>query len=661
MRLLAPLRRLRDASFAVKLGVIVSTLVLAVIGTLLAVSTALTVSSGVRAFVGGEGLWSKGQKDAVYFIARYLQTRDPDDYAAFRRAIAAPLGDRTARLALLQPALDEAAATEGFVRGGNAIEDIPAMIFLVRHFSWIGFVSEAIDIWGQAETQVLALQRIGEEIHAQVGNGVPDLARQRLFLDRVDQINAAVTPLENRFSEVLGRGARRVQSALLAGVVAISAVLLGSGLLIAWIIGRDLRRSIEDLREGAQRLATGELDFRLQPRGRDELAQLTVAFNDMIERRQAVESELRTANQLHQRVMENSTNAIYTMDLEGRFTSANRRTCEITGYPIGQLIGLPWATLVDPSYLPDLYQRYGATISGGAPILHYEVPLTRPDGSVVEITFSIAALRHEDTIIGVVGAAEDITERKRADAELRRSNRELEHFAYVVSHDLQEPLTTVSGFARLLAARHRERLGAEGAEWIDHITRGCSGMQSLIEDLLAYAQVSRTATGFVPTDLADSVRQAMNPLKGALDAAGATVETGPLPVVPAYPRQMVQLFQNLIGNAAKFRGEAPLQIVISAQAEESGGWLIRVRDNGIGIPEDARERVFGLFQRLSPRDRHSGNGIGLTLCKRIVELHHGEIWIEDGAPGAVFVIALGRTPRSVSASPVSPASTAPAA
>jgi chemotaxis family two-component system sensor kinase Cph1 len=330
------------------------------------------------------------------------------------------------------------------------------------------------------------------------------------------------------------------------------------------------------------------------------------------------------------------------MDCEGRFLSANRRTCEITGYPIGELIGLPWADIVDPAYLPDLYPRFAATVRGESPILDYEVPLTRPDGSVVQITFSIATLRHEGAIIGVVGAAEDITERKRAEAELRRSNRELEHFAYVVSHDLQEPLTTVSGFARLLRQRHHDGLAREAEQWIDFITRGCDGMQSLIEDLLAYATVSRTAAGFEPTDQADAASHALSQLRGSLQTAGAAVEIDALPTVPAYPRQMVQLFQNLLGNAVKFRSESPLQISISAEAADDGGWILRVRDNGIGIPEAARREVFGLFHRLHRRDRHSGNGIGLALCKRIVELHRGEIWIEDGHPGSVFAIRLPR-------------------
>jgi PAS domain S-box-containing protein len=639
---LNPLRQLRDAPFALKLGVIVGTLVLATVGTLLSVMLALTISSGVRAFVAGEGLWSKGQKDSVYFITRFLQTRDAQDYAAFQQAIAVPLGDRTARLELLKPDFDRRVATQGFIGGGNAPEDVPSMILLVRDFGWIDFVAEALGIWGAAEQRVIDLQNIGTEIQAAVAAGTLDHTQELAIQDRIDQINAAVTPLENRFSQVLSQGARTVQWQLLFTVLAVSAVLLGSGLAVAWIIGLDLRRSIEALREGAQRIADGELDHRLIPRGRDELAQLMLAFNVMAARRNAVDVQLRNANQLHQRVMEHSTNAIYTMDREGRFTSANRRTSEITGYPIVDLIGLPWAKIVDPAYLPDLYPRFADTIAGRGPILNYEVPLTRPDGSVVQITFSITALLHEGEIVGVVGAAEDTTERKRAEAELIRSNRELEHFAFVVSHDLQEPLTTVSGFSRLLKQRYRTALDTEGQQWIDHIIRGCSGMQSLIEDLLAYARVSRTAAGLEPTDLADSVRKALDQLKGTLDAAGAMIEVGPLPTIPAYPRQMVQLFQNLIGNAAKFRSEAPLKISISAQPAAAGGWTLRVRDNGIGIPEASRKEVFGLFHRLHRRDRHSGNGIGLTICKRIVELHQGEIWIEDGDPGTVFVIALGR-------------------
>jgi PAS domain S-box-containing protein len=371
-----------------------------------------------------------------------------------------------------------------------------------------------------------------------------------------------------------------------------------------------------------------------------------MVFNDMIERRRDVEVALTTATEFRERVMESSTNAIYTMDTEGRFTTANARTCEITGYPLKELIGMPWANMIPPEHLPALFTRYANTIESRTSILNYEVPLIQKGGSVVTITFSIAALSRDGQVFGVVGTAEDISERKRGQAELQsradelaRSNQELEQFAYVASHDLQEPLRTVSGFAQLLSKRYQGQLGPEADEYVGYVTTGVQRMKSLIEDLLAYSRVGRDPEALKPIDLNHAVSGALSNLKGAIDAAAATVVCEPLPTLCANERQMVQLFQNLIGNAVKFRGETPPVIHISAERRHQE-WQITVRDNGIGISEKHAQQVFVLFQRLNGRDKYQGNGIGLTICKKIVDLHGGRIWVMPGDGGAVFRFTL---------------------
>ena len=631
---------------AAKLAAMVGVFLL-VFGTVLAmVLLVFRVQAGVRAYVGGEGQWSKGQKDATYALVRYLDSGEERDYRAFRQAIAIPLGDRAARLEMEQRHYDAQVVADGFIAGGNAADDVPDMIFLFRYFRPIPFFAEAVEVWRDAERYALELYDCGEALRAARLAGALDSTQRAAFAERIHRINTLVTPLEERFSRVLGEGAHDTQRLLVTGVLLASALLLTLGLWACWRITLDLLRSIAGLHEGAQRVARGDLDLHIPVRSSDELGALTVAFNDMVTVRREAERELRDAQAFRDRVMENVSNAIYALDPQGRFTLVNRRTCEISGYPREALLGQHFARLIPAEALAPVAARFDALVRGEGPILDYEVPLKRPDGGRVLVQFSTTALERDGVVVGAVGAAEDITERRRAEAELRaraeelgRSNRELEQFAYVASHDLQEPLRTVSGFAELLSLRYRGKLDGEADEYIGFVTAGVQRMKSLIEDLLTYSRVSREHHQLRPVELARLLAHARANLQGAITASGARIDADALPVLRGDPAQLTQLLQNLLGNAIKFRGEAPPHIVVSAARAEAA-WQLSVRDHGIGIAPEAAERIFGLFQRLHTRDEYPGNGIGLTICKKIVDLHGGRIWAEPAQPGTVFHVLL---------------------
>ena len=646
-----PVPRLSRTLIATKLVAIVAVFVAVISAVIGLFVLAYNVSAGVRAYVGGEGLWSKGQKDAVYALTRYLDTQEERTYRDYLTAIAMPLGDRTARLAMEQPEIDAAKVTAGFVQGGISAEDVPYMIFLFRYFDAVPYFAQAIAIWRLAEEQVLRLPPVAEAARGHVRAGTLTAAQRAALLAEIDDINAKVTPLEQQFSSVLGDGAREVQALLLKVTLATAAALIAMGVLFAWSISRNLRASIRVLHEGAVRVAAGDLRTPIPVRSGDELGALAVMFNTMIDARREAEAALRTAKDFSDKVMEGATNAIYTLDPEGRFTTANRRTCEMTGYALDELLGQTWAPMVPAEELPDLMAGFISTVQGREPITNRECHLRRKNGEELTITFSIAPLLRDDVILGVVGVAEDITARKRAEAEreahaqeLARSNRELEQFAYVTSHDLQEPLRTVTGFVQLLSRRYPEHLDGDAKEFIGYITDGVARMKSLIEDLLAYARVQRVEALPEPVAMDTLAAAAIANLRGAMDAAGATVVAEPLPVLAVDGSQFTQLFQNLIGNAIKFRGEAAPRIHIQAIPRDKD-WLFSVADNGIGIDAAAAERVFLLFQRLHTREHYEGNGIGLTLCKKIVELHGGRIWVEPGAQGgSVFRFTLPMAP-----------------
>jgi light-regulated signal transduction histidine kinase (bacteriophytochrome) len=253
----------------------------------------------------------------------------------------------------------------------------------------------------------------------------------------------------------------------------------------------------------------------------------------------------------------------------------------------------------------------------------------RRDGSEFPVEISLSPL-HTDAGVLVSAAIRDVSERKRAEQDLRRTNAELERFAYVASHDLSEPLRVIAGFSELIARRYRGQLDEEADRLIGFMIAGVERMQALIDDLLAYSRAGRAPLHAVDVDAAELVEDVLAELAVQIAEHGTIVEVGPLPTVCAEPIQLRQVFQNLVSNAVKFTtGEGP-RVSISASRGPSC-WSFAVQDNGPGIDPRQVERIFEIFQRLHGRST-PGTGIGLAIAKLVVERHGGVIDVEP-APG----------------------------
>ena len=316
---------------------------------------------------------------------------------------------------------------------------------------------------------------------------------------------------------------------------------------------------------------------------------------------------------------------------DGFFKHINPAWTRILGHSHAELLAVPYVEFVHPDDRGSTYSE-AAKLTTGADTISFENRYRCKDGSWKWLFW---CAKSDIGARLVYAVARDITERKRAEeelrqtaAELKRSNEELAQFAHVASHDLQEPLRMVASFLQLVEKRYADRLDEDGRRYIAFAVDGSKRMQALIQALLSVARVQTQAKPWESTDCARIFHIVLGDLQVAVQEAGATVTCDALPTLMADPTQFGQLLQNLIANSIKFRGSEPARIHVGA-VRRPDGWEFTVSDNGIGIEPRYFDRIFGIFQRVHGRSELPGTGIGLTVCRRIVERRGGSIWVES--------------------------------
>lgn len=320
---------------------------------------------------------------------------------------------------------------------------------------------------------------------------------------------------------------------------------------------------------------------------------------------------------------------------DGRFKQLNPAWETVLGYSRQELQASPFLDFVHPDDVAATRAMVAALVQDGRTV-GFENRYRCKDGSYRWLSWNATPALEDQLIFAV---AQDVTARKlaadqlaAANLELTRSNQELEQFAYGASHDLQEPLRMVSSFTQLLAERYEGQLDEKGRKYIAFAVDGAVRMQRLINDLLDYSRVTTKGGPPAPTDSKAILGEALTNLTEAIAETSALVTSGDLPTVSIDRAQLLQLFQNLVGNALKFHGQQPPRVHVSAR-DLGKEWRFSVEDNGIGLEPRFAERIFVIFQRLHTREEYPGTGIGLALCKRIVERRGGHIWVES-VPGA---------------------------
>jgi PAS domain S-box-containing protein len=383
-----------------------------------------------------------------------------------------------------------------------------------------------------------------------------------------------------------------------------------------------------------------------------------LAICDDITDRKLAEEALAKERSLLRTVIDNLPDFIFAKDTHSRFILNNRAHAQFLGAGFAaDVLGKSDQDFFQPELAETYIDDDHNVVQGITQVVGKEEPIVDRSGARRWISTTKVPLKRSDgKIIGLVGLSRDITEKKkgaermeRMMGELARSNSELEQFAYVASHDLQEPLRKIQAFSSRLRDRWGEQLGEQGADYLNRVENAAARMQILIEDLLAYSRVTSKAKPFVPVELSEVVEGVLSDLEARIERLNARVEVGPLPQVAADPTQMRQLLQNLIGNALKFHRQDSTPVVrIHAEAPGDGAndaaaelCRIRVEDNGIGFDPKHAIKIFQVFQRLHSRNEYQGSGIGLAVCKKIVDRHGGTIEaLSSPGQGATFVVTL---------------------
>lgn len=376
------------------------------------------------------------------------------------------------------------------------------------------------------------------------------------------------------------------------------------------------------------------------------------ATQELAERKQAEEALRETADYL-QKLLDHANAPIIVWDADTRVTRFNNAFQQLTGYSAEEVVGRELAMLFPAGSRAESLAKIEAALAGEF-WESVEIPILRKDGGTCIALWNSANVCGEDgRLMATIAQGVDITVRKLAEEGLReavtaleKSNAELERFAYVASHDLQEPLRTVASYVQLLEKRYGDRLDDDAKDFMGYAVDGAKRMQVLIDDLLAYSRVATRSEPLEPVDVESVLSRVLGNLAVAIEESGADVTHDRLPRAMGDETQLIQLLQNLIENGIKFRGDEPPKVHVGVESED-GKLVFSVSDNGIGIDPEYFERIFVIFQRLHSRGDYPGTGIGLAVAKRIVERHGGRMWVRsEKKKGAVFYFTLVPAPAS---------------
>jgi PAS domain S-box-containing protein len=586
-------------------------------------AASMQILSSVRAYVGGEGLWSKGQKEAVYALNRYAASGSPADFKRYEDAIAVPLGNHIARVELERQKPDYAEARRGFLQGRNDPDDIDGMIRLFRRFRHFEPIDRSIAIWTAADEYIAKLQGLALRVRAEVEKKPRDAAQVESLLQEVDRVAAVLTPLEDAFSFTLGEASRQVTRTLI-GLLVVATLLLSTFVLVfARTVLRERERHQRALHESEERYRSffeTSIDAVLMGQGDGTIVAVNpaacIAFG-------CSEYELKDSSS--DWIRGETLSSIRTALREGSRTGRFRGNLPFRRKDGFDFIGeVSSSRFTDPSG----QSRISVIIRDISERMRAEAEIRRLNASLEERVLART------------------TELQTANLELENNNRELESFCYAVSHDLRLPLRAMNGFSELVLDDYGDVLDERAHDYLERVKIACRRMGRLIDDLLTLTRYTRQRLVPATVDLGGIAADIVDELRVEIPRRDVEVVIAPDLVIEHSDAALVRvLLRNLLSNAWKYTAEVEAPCIELGRTERDGEDVFFVRDNGCGFDMAYVDQLFKVFNRLEVGDGLEGTGIGLAIVQRIVARHGGRVWADsEPEEGATFYFTLAGVP-----------------
>lgn len=417
-------------------------------------------------------------------------------------------------------------------------------------------------------------------------------------------------------------------------VLFLISLLILNALLLSSKLQELISKPILELARLAKNVSKGDFTQKVEIKTNDEMGDLAETFNKMTSDLHTSRNNLLSAKDYIDNIIKSLIDTLIVTDSDGTINMINKSALELLGYSHTEIIGQKLSVIFPQEDLPKDEKLIDTYIKKEF-VSKAEVRYQTKNGEIIPVSISSTVLKDiNNEIDGIVFVAQDISDYKRAEKlarsseALERSNKELEQFAYVASHDLQEPLRMISSYVQLLKRRYGDNLDGDANEFIDFAVDGAERMKTLIQDLLAFSRVGTNGEEFKITSTQDVLDEVLSNLQISIKESSAVITNDTLPDLVVDRTQILQLFQNLLTNAIKFSGDKSPEIHIQV-IDNYTEWLFCFNDNGIGIEQQYSDQIFVIFQRLHGLGEYTGTGIGLSIAKRIVERHGGQIWVES--------------------------------
>ncbi len=668
--------------------------------------------SAMRAYVGAESLWSKGQKDSVYYLNKYILSHNETHYQKYLQSVNIPMSMKKSRIELIKEKdFNRDIARQGFTDGKIRPVDIKGMISLVRNFKGkVSYVDEILDIWAKGDKRVEEIVRLGDEVHQDIQTGKLSPERTLQISSQIDNVNEELLELENKFSDTLGEASLWLASLLFNIMLGTGIVFAGTGMIIFFLITRNLVAGIDSLCVAAMRVAQGDLVARTGLDYKEgELGQLAQAFDEMAEtlernktEREQAEEALKRSEQLLRNVIDGLGSYMFVgmLKSDGTLIETNQPALMIAGLKPEDVFGKPFEEGYWWSYSEPVKRQLRAAIeraARGEPS-RYDVQIRVGEGQFIDLDFCIQPLQDETgEIVFLIPSAVDITERKQAEEELHRAKEEAERlseyseqqtvfakkmaaqaelanaakseFLANMSHEIRTPMNGVIGMTGLLLDTH---LNEEQRRYAEIVRISAESLLGLINDILDFSKIEAKKLDLEVLDFDLSILMedftavlAMRAHEKGLELF-CSIDSDVPTLLRGDPGRLRQVLTNLGANALKFTHRGEVSIRVSAADEKNrthdNDVLLRfsVRDTGIGIPEDRIGTLFDKFVQVdaSTTRKYGGTGLGLAIAKQLAELMGGRIGVEskkDHGSEFWFTARFGRQAEGIRRQSIPPA------